>query len=89
MSISLTKLFDCPFDYFKLGNYWVFLVADAVNDFNAQPKPSLLKEMVAIDCMLVFRLNDFGGWHFPFASVILSVMMVLPQTNMRAHFTYK
>ena len=61
MSISLTKLFDCPFDYFKLGNYWGFLVADAVNDLNEQPKPSLLKAMVAIDCMLVFRLNDFWG----------------------------
>ena len=61
MSISLAKLFDCPFDYIKLGNYWVFLMADVVvNDLNAQPQPSLLKEMVAIDCMLVFRLNDFG-----------------------------
>ena len=36
-------------------------MADAVNDLNAQPKPSLLKAMVAIDCMLVFRLNDFLG----------------------------
>ena len=65
-------------------------MADAVNDLNAQPNPSLLKAMVANDCMLVFRLNDFGrDGHFPFASVIVSVMMMLSQTNMRAHFTYK
>ena len=65
-------------------------MADAANDLNAQPQPSLLKAMVAIDCMLMFRLNDFGrDEHFPFASVIVSVMMMLSQTNMRAHLTYK